>query len=313
MAEQQALTARVVTVREWMTKQAIEIAKAVPKHIDPIRFARVALTTIAANPQLLECTRESLMACVMQTAAWGLDLDPVLGEAYMIPFNERGTPKAKLVLGYQGLISLARRSGEIRTITPRAVFEKDTFVWEFGLEEKLVHRPYMGSDEPGSMVAVYSVALLKNGDKVFDVMTKREVDAIRERSRASHSGPWVTDYVAMARKTVVKRQCKYLPKTVELSQAIALDERAELGEDQSDLLPMPMVPDRAPQDALDAVADTLKQRKTRKAKAQDDIVVEAAKTTEESAHVAPPDPSDLTPEQATALDRQLFGEDGERG
>jgi len=289
-----ALQKRAVTVREWMAVQGSEIAKAVPKHIDPVRFARVALTTVLNNPKLLECSRESLMACVMQTAAWGLDLDPVIGEAYMVPFNERGRPQAKLIIGYQGLVQLARRSKEVRSVTPRAVYDRDTFTWEYGLDDRLIHKPFTGDTDPGKLIAVYAVALLSDGTKMFDVMTKREVDAIRARSRAGSSGPWVTDYEAMAKKTVVRRLCKYLPKSVELATAIRMDEATDSGDTFEAEFSIPSAEEKP--SSLDKLTERIGRGRRRAAEPPPDPPVDT--TTGEV----------LDDTENDALDRELFPE-----
>ena len=79
------------------------------------------------------------------------------------------------------------------------------------------------------IVSVYAVAHLKDGYTQFEVMTRDEVEAIRERSKSKSHGPWVTDFAEMARKTVVKRLCKYLPLSPQLAAAIELDNRSESG------------------------------------------------------------------------------------
>lgn len=221
-------------VRALVERQMPELKRAIPRGIDPNRFARVALTTFQQVPALLDCTPASLLGAMMQAAAWGLELDPVLGMAYLVPYRE----KAQLIIGYQGLIELARRSGEVRNVIPRAVHERDHFRYSFGLDETLDHTPCEDTD-PGKLIAVYAIAYLHDGAikkargvpwKVFDVMTLAEVEQHRERSMAKNSGPWKTDYEAMAKKTVIRRLCKYLPKSTDLSRALYIDEQADRAE-----------------------------------------------------------------------------------
>lgn len=227
MAEIQTLVKRAATVRDLVTRYIPEIKKAIPKGIDAARFARIALTMLPGNPKLLECDPKTLLGGILQAAAWGLELDPVLGMAYLVPYKD----KAQIVIGYQGLIALARRSGEVRNIIPQSIYEKDEFQYELGLHPKLVHKPANGSDR-GALIAVYAVASMREGAPEFRFMWKHEVDAIRSRSRAKDSGPWVTDYEAMAWKTVIRRLCKYLPRTVDLAKAIEMDEKVDNGIEQ---------------------------------------------------------------------------------
>jgi recombination protein RecT len=238
---------KMQTVRSLVERQIPEIKRAVPRGIDPQRFARVALTTFQNVPALLDCTPASLMGAMMQAAAWGLELDPVLGMAYLVPYRER----CQLIIGYQGLIELARRSGEVRNVMARAVYERDKFTYRFGLDETLEHVPHPGEDA-GPLVYVYAIAYLSNTldigrngtpvqGKVFDVMSIAEVEKIRERSAAKNSGPWKSDYEAMAKKTVIRRLCKYLPKSVELASALNLDEQADRAE-QTLTIDVPLSP-----------------------------------------------------------------------
>jgi recombination protein RecT len=216
---------KMATVRQLVERQIPELRRAVPRGIDPQRFARVALTTFQQVPALLDCTPASLMGSMMQAAAWGLELDPVLGQAYLVPYRDR----CQLIIGYQGLIELARRSGEVRNVIARAVYERDAFRYRFGIDERLEHEPHPGS-EPGALTFVYAVATFTDNAKAFDVMSLADVEKIRERSAAKNSGPWKTDYEAMAKKTVIRRLCKYLPKSIELAQALHLDEQADRAE-----------------------------------------------------------------------------------
>src|SRR5690606_2412614 len=104
---------------------------------------------------------------------------------YLVPYKDR----CQLMIGYKGYMVLARRSGEVTSINARVVRQKDVFEYEDGLDRKLVHKPYMGPDEPGDIVAAYVVARFKDGDFAIDVVAKRDIDAIRKRSRASDAGP----------------------------------------------------------------------------------------------------------------------------
>lgn len=260
MAEITSLAQRANTVRDLVTRYIPQIAKAIPRGMDANRFARIALTMLPNNPNLLECDPKTLLGGVLQAAAWGLELDPVLGMAYLVPYKQR----AQIIIGYQGLITLARRSGEVKNIIPQTVYEKDFFEYELGLTPKLVHQPSKDPDR-GNMIGVYAVARMADGNNEFRFMWKHEVDAIRSRSRASNSGPWVTDYEAMAWKTVIRRLCKYLPRTVELAHAVAMDENVDNGIEQNlgdALLPtIDATASEAPQKTgLDALADKIPDR-----------------------------------------------------
>lgn len=219
------------TFRDLLDKLRPQIQMALPKHIDLNRMIRICLTTIQRNPQLLECTQDSLLGCLFQCVQLGLEPDGLLGHAYLIPFrdNKNNRTICTLIVGYKGLLKLARQSNEITSISARVVYSKDEFEYEFGLEDKLLHRPTHDED-PGEMTYAYAIFRYKGGGYHFDVMSKVEIDAIKKRSKTSSNGPWVTDYDEMAKKTVLRRASKMAPASIEdLARAVAIDSRSDAG------------------------------------------------------------------------------------
>jgi len=243
-----------------------QISQALPKHVTPERMMRVVTNSICRTPALLNCDKTSLIGCILESAALGLVPDGVRGEAYIIPYGNTAT----LIVGYQGLMQLARRSGEIANLYSEVVRDGDHFEAEFGLEAKLVHKvDWQG--ERGDVYAVYAVAKLRDGTSQFVVMTRDDVEAIRKRSRAGNNGPWRTDWNEMAKKTAIRRLCKQLPCSTEddrLHRASTLDELGERGLRQELRVPAEFsveeeaagdsagnVPDEAPQEPpVEAVA-----------------------------------------------------------
>lgn len=214
-------------LKNWIRKYWPRIQAVMPKHMSGERLFQMAMSAVNSDPKLAQCDVGSVMSCLMKCSALGLEPSSVdgLGRAYILPFNGKSGMSATLIVGYRGMIDLARRSGEIRDISARAVYEGDVFEWEYGLEERLTHRPSGRKREPGEKPThVYMVAHFKDGGHFFDVMTFEEVEAIRKRSRAKDTGPWKTDYEAMAKKTVIRRAFPYLPVSVEAQTAAAADE-----------------------------------------------------------------------------------------
>lgn len=227
-------------VRGLLDRLKGDMAMALPRHLTPERMVRVTLTSIRRTPKLLDCTRESLLGAVMECAQLGLEPDGVLGLAYLIPFENRKTGRleCQLIIGYKGMLTLARRSAEVQSVQARPVYEGDEFEYAFGLDEKCRHVPK--EQEGAKLTHTYAIVRLKDGGYQLDVMTKGAVEKIRERSRAKERGPWSTDYDAMACKTVLRRALKLCPVSVEIQRAIALDELADAGVAQElakDLVP----------------------------------------------------------------------------
>ena len=207
------------------------IAAVMPKHLSSERLFQLALSTINQTPKLAECSSASILSCVMKCSALGLEPSAVdgLGRAYILPFynNKTRAMEATLIIGYKGLIDLVRNSGQLKSIHAQAVYEGDSFdCWEDESGQHFTFRPNRQSEhKPEKLTDVYMTANLQDGGFVFEHMTKPEVDAIRKRSKSPNNGPWVTDYEAMALKTVIRRASKYLPMSTEARQAAASDEQ----------------------------------------------------------------------------------------
>lgn len=227
MANSNALTLK--SARSLLESRKDEIAKALVNRIDPEAFIRVAHMAMSKNPALLEATPSSLLMALLESASLGLMPNGVLGHAYIIPYRNKGVMEAQFQPGYRGLIDLARRSGQVKSIVPRSVNENDTFQVEYGLEEKLYHVPNL--DDPGKLRFVYAIAHLTDGTSQFHIMPIKDVERIRAKSRAANNGPWVTDYEAMAWKTVIKQLIKFLPLSLETDQAVQQDNAVEFGGD----------------------------------------------------------------------------------
>lgn len=228
---------KLKTFGDLLNARKDSFAQVLPKHIKVDRLIRAALLAMSRSPLLLQCTQNSLIQSMMVAAQLGLETDGVLGSAYLVPFrnNKSGEYEAQLIPGYRGLIDLARRSGQIKRIEARVVKEKDKFEFHYGLEPILKHVPCFPADG-GNIIAAYAIAELTDGSTQVEVMSRAEIDGIRGRSKAKDSGPWVSDYGEMARKTVVRRLIKYLPLSVELARAIDIDNRIESGESMNDMI-----------------------------------------------------------------------------
>lgn len=197
-----------------------QLAQALPKGLTAERMVRVVLTAINKTPKLLECTKESLWLAVLNCASLGLFPD-ALGRAYLIPYGK----ECQLIIGYKGLIDLAYRSERVASIQLVVVRKGDKFKREPLANPPIQHEIIDAENsETRPMTHVYSVVYLKDClVPSIDVMSKSEIDAIRKRSKSSGSGPWVTDYEEMAKKTVFRRHSKVLPMSAELAQALTAD------------------------------------------------------------------------------------------
>ncbi|XEC97014.1 recombinase RecT [Paenibacillus tarimensis] len=208
-----------VQVAQYFKGLQSRIAEVLPKHVSADTLTRIAITEIRTNPRLLECSLVSLAGAVMKSAQLGLQLG-LLGHCYLVPYKQEAT----FILGYKGMIELARRSGAIKEVYAVVVNENDEFEIEFGIERKMRHVPNF--ENPGSFKGAYAVAHFTNGGFHFEYLPKIEIEKRRKRSKAATNGPWVTDYEEMAKKTVIRHIFDYLPVSVDIMRAAYTDETA---------------------------------------------------------------------------------------
>lgn len=227
----QAIARPQTTFKDILQQEWHKISAVIPKQVSQERMFQLAVSAYNQTPELAKCTPVSVLSCILKCAALGVEPSAVdnLGRAYILPYNNRktGCTEAQMILGYKGMIDLARRSGEIQDISARAVYEGDFFEYEFGLNEQLKHIPAQDNERtPNKLTHVYMVCHFKDGGHYIDVMTRSQVNAIRSRSKSGSSAysPWSTDYEAMACKTVIRRAFKFLPVSVEAQKAVATDE-----------------------------------------------------------------------------------------
>ncbi|WP_102945274.1 recombinase RecT [Stenotrophomonas sp. VV52] len=189
------------------------------------REAEFALQALYGNDyamKIANSNRQSVINAVVNIAAIGISLNPAKKQAYLVPRDG----KICLDISYMGLMDLAIDSGSIRWGQAELVYENDTFVMN-GIDQQPTHRRDPFAKDRGEIVGVYVVVKTADGDYLTGAMSVDQVNEIRDRSAAwkawiskQKSCPWLTDWGEMAKKTVVKREYKYWPKTERLATAI---------------------------------------------------------------------------------------------
>jgi len=199
-----------------------QFKSALPAHIPVEKFSRVLMTAISTNPALQDASRNSLFAACMKLAQSGLLPDG--SEAAIVTFKSKDGVTATAMPMIKGILKLVRNSGELASITANVVYKNDTFkYWIDEGGEKINHEPNLGSDR-GDIILVYAIARTKDGAVYAEVMTKQEIDAIRNSSRSRDGGPWSTWYGEMAKKSVIRRLSKKLPMSTDLDIAVTADD-----------------------------------------------------------------------------------------
>jgi recombination protein RecT len=239
----------VAEVRSQLDTMAGQFAAVLPKHIPVERFGRVVLTAVQTNPELLNVDRRSLWNAAMRAAQDGLLPDGRLG-ALVIYKDKRRGPIAQWLPMIAGIRQKVRNSGEVATWEVHTVHEKDLFDYELGDEPRIIHRPVRG--DRGKIIAAYSVAVLKTGERSREVMWIDEIEQVRKQSKAGDGGPWQTWFGEMCKKTVAKRHAKVLPMSSDLDDLL----RREDDDDDAPpgVVPAERTPARNLTDALNMIA-----------------------------------------------------------
>jgi recombination protein RecT len=289
-----------------LQKLKSHLTDVLPKNYEADRLIKMALLQMVRNPDLFKCSAESIAEAVMTVASWGLELGRT---AHLVPYGERCTA----IADYKGKVELAIRGGSITSCRSRIVYEHDDFEVEYGLAERLFHRPTWRAD-PGKPVGVYAVVVLPGGDTKFELMSADQVERIRQRSRAKDKGPWKTDTEEMWRKTAVHRLLKLIPQNPLLVAAFESDlddARATAAEVQAALEPprqrhLPVSHAGYDPETGEVLAEPARE-----------VVDMTQKPTGRKALPADPyqagdaaEPPTMTPEESLALDRSL--EEAER-
>ena len=217
-----------------LDKMKSAIAAIVPTHVTGERMMRVFRTAVQRTPKLAQCTEISLFGCLVESSQLGLEVNSPLQHAFLVPFENKKarTAECQLIISYRGLVDLCRRSGEIKEIYAEVVYENDEFEVVKGLNRDLKHKETTG--DRGELTYVYAVAHFINGGSEFIVMDRDEVMKHRATSRGAGAddSPWKTWEPDMWKKTALRKICKTLPTSSEVSRAIALNDAADRGETQ---------------------------------------------------------------------------------
>jgi recombination protein RecT len=236
----EARSNQIAELRYQLETMAKQFEAVLPQHIPVQRFVRVVVTAIQNNPDLLNADRRSLFNSAMKAAEDGLLPDGRDGAMVCFKDKRRGLV-AQWMPMIGGLRKKVRQSGEIATWETHVVHQRDRFRYRLGDDPMIEHEPAL--DDPGPLIAAYSIARLKSGELSREIMSRAQIEDVRAHSRASAQGPWTTWYEEMARKTVARRHAKVLPMSTDLEDVVHRDdalfdkeERDEKREEAAEML-----------------------------------------------------------------------------
>lgn len=237
-----------MTLKDYLENPRVvsSISNSLPQHMDPKRFSKIAFVTIHDNQELLKCSPLSLTSAVIKCAQIGLEPN-ALGHIYLIPFDnkKKGIKEVQVVIGYKGLMELARRSGNILEIYSEIVYENDEFQMTMGTDRKVYHVPFTknkfpvsNTEERGKILGAYAVARFKDGGYQLAYLDIDEVMKRKSFSRGADSpySPWAKHFEEMVHKTAIRKLANLLPLTSEVARSMSVDD------DQDDDMPRPVDP-----------------------------------------------------------------------
>lgn len=210
-------TSPLAAARSDVERMEGQFKLALPAHIPVERFARVVMTAVGSNPDLLRADRASLLEAALKAAQDGLLPDGRDGALVMYGQKVQWMPMIA------GILKKVRNSGELLSISAYVAHEKDRFFYRLGDDETIEHEPFLDGD-PGKPRIVYAVAKTKDGGTYREVMTVAEIEKVRAVSKAKNAGPWTQWWGEMARKTVLRRLAKRLPMSTDLDDVMRRDD-----------------------------------------------------------------------------------------
>lgn len=307
-AQVQPSAARDMAVSQEFEILKPELAKVLPAHVTADKFLRVVMTAVAQSQDLRSAAaqpsgRKSLLSSCVKCATDGLVPDG--REAALVTFKTKNGPMVQYMPMVRGILKLVRNSGELKSLAVQVVYEKDEFnYWIDDVGEHITHKPNILVPDRGKLLAVYAIAETKDGGRYVEVMSRGQIEQVRNVSRAKDNGPWVAWYDEMAKKSVIRRLSKKLPMSTDLEQVVQRDDalydlnqgklEARSGRDATKaLLGLPVLPD------ADDVAAAGSSEETVDTDTGEVIEGETTQTTDE-APPAKPQPQPLDPADADA-------------
>lgn len=342
---------------DFMSAPAVleRVKSVLPMHLNAERMMRTVALAAYKNPKIRDVHMMSLLGAVMTLASLGLEPNTPLGHAYLIPFDKKKFDRnsnewivertdVNVVIGYVGLIDLARRTGSLVSINSKIVHAGDEWSYEFGSNQHLRHRP-VGLTEGRKPTHAYAFAKLVDGE-AFEVLPYEEALSFRKysqsyvqasrdanatgrdawKAKAAAETPWIKHEREMVQKTMVRRLSNWLPKSINFASAMRVDQLADAGkvdyqalatapvEEARSMLEAGVVPETEVETVVDDAPEARPEKKTSTKKAatkpaQEKIVTSNATATPDADPRPDPEPE---PAQADETAEAGISEDLER-
>ncbi len=209
----------------FMEKFKPQLALALPKHLTADRMSRLALTAFSSSTKLQECEGRSIAAAVMTAGQLGLEVG-VNGAGFLVPYGKTCT----FVPGWKGLVDLVARSGR-GTVYTGVIFNDQNYTFIDGAKRDLIIHNETDLDDPNDITHAYAVGWVK--DAAMPVIELWRVSKIKKHrdkyNKVGRSHYSYRDWEMYCRKVPLLQVLKYMPCSVEVSNALEVSHAAESG------------------------------------------------------------------------------------
>lgn len=210
----------------YMQKYKSQLEMALPKHLTVDRMMRLSLTAFSQNPKLQQCSSNSIFSSIIIASQLGLE-PGVNGQGYLVPYNGTCT----FIPGWKGLVDLAQRGGR-SSVWTGAVYEGDEFDYMLGDSPYCRHKP-CGEFDNDKLTHVYAIGRVKDSEMpIIEVWPVKKVHAhfvktVVKGLQPNHYSK--KHFEAYARKVALLQVLKYMPQSIELSNAMDVSHAQESG------------------------------------------------------------------------------------
>lgn len=218
-------------LKDFINKNKTKIIEVMPKFINQDLFFRTIFIAITKDPKLAQCTTESFLCAMLDAAAMGVIPNSPSKEAYIVPYTDdrdRTKKKATFQLSYKGIINITYRNPIVKDITVSEVCENDKFRCVYGDDNhRMLYHEIPTMTPRGKVIGYYAEVRMRNGGDVFRYKSKEDIERFAKEKSPMYrygSGPWRTDFDAMAKKTILKDVLKIIPSGSENIQPSEYEE-----------------------------------------------------------------------------------------
>ena len=209
----------------FMDKLKPQLSLALPKHLNSDRMARLAMTAFSTNQALQRCSHQSIAASIMTAAQLGLE-PGVNGAGYLIPYGQTCT----FVPGWKGLVDLVSRSGR-GTVFTGVIFRDQQYTFTDGARRDLVIHNETDMDDPADITHAFAIGWVRDAQMpVIELWSVEKIRKHRDKyNKVGQKHYSFRDWEMYCRKVPLLQVLKYMPSSVELTNAMDVSHAAEAG------------------------------------------------------------------------------------